>query len=86
MKKHELPISTADYGLMLISAVRYALGRMTYIVSTACAMVKASRELLDDKTVYVMIQDIERHVKDDLLFGRDPYGMECDRKDWTDLL
>ena len=68
-----------DYEHMIISAERYALGRMTYIVSL---------------TVDYILKDIEGNklsnaclniIKKDIKEARD-YGMECDKKQWIKLL
>ena len=68
-----------DYEHIIISAVRYALGRMTYIV---------------DLTVAYVLKDIEENklsrnclsvIKKDIESEKD-LGMECDKKDWKRLL
>ena len=68
-----------DYEHMIISAVRYALGRMTYIVGL---------------TVDYVLKDIEENklsrnclsvIKKDIESEKD-LGMECDKKDWCRLL
>lgn len=69
----------SDYEHIVISAVRYALGRMTYIV---------------ELTVNYVLKDIEdnklsKHcltvIKNDIKSTKD-YGMECDKKQWFKLL
>jgi len=58
-----------------ISALRYALGRRSYIVSdTIDTLMKVE---LSDQTVGVMIRDIEEC---------EDYGMETDKQDWLRLL
>ena len=68
-----------DYENIIISAVRYALGRMTYIVNL---------------TVDYVLKDIEENklsknclsvIHDDIATQR-YLGMECDKKDWQRLL
>ena len=68
-----------DYEHMIISAVRYALGRMTYIVKLTVdyALKDIENNKLSKKCLVVMKQDIEDE-KD--------LGMECDKKDWQRLL
>lgn len=58
-----------------ICALRYALGRMTYITSTVSDYIQ--KQDLSDRCKAVMIQDIEE-CKD--------YGMECDKESWIKLL
>lgn len=68
-----------DYEQIIISAERYALGRMTYIV---------------EKTVNYIIQEIEDDklsgeclsiIRDDIKSAED-YGMKCDSENWFKLL
>lgn len=67
-----------NLGLMLNSAVRYALGRRTYIVSATCRYVTPLISKLSDRTILVMHRDIVEQEK----LG---YGDDCDRKDWMRL-
>ena len=69
----------SDYEQMIISAERYALGRMTYIVEiTVNYILKDIEEnKLSDECLDVIAEDI-RHTKN--------LGMECDKKDWLKLL
>ncbi len=64
---------------MLVSAVRYALGRMTYIVGLTVDYIMPMIQNLDLKYINIMIDDIDRQRE----YG---YGMEMDRKDWVRLL
>ena len=68
-----------EYEHMIISAVRYALGRMTYIVGM---------------TVDYVLEDIKQNklsihclnvIREDIEFEKN-LGMECDKKDWKRLL
>lgn len=68
-----------DLSAMLVSAVRYALGRRTYIVDWTCEFIKNNIHLLIDKDKQVMIRDIEQQKEHG-------YGDECDRNDWMMLL
>ena len=70
---------TKDISMILVSAERYALGRMTYIV---------------ELTVNYILQEIEQNklsdscldvISNDIKEARD-YGMECDKKQWLKLL
>lgn len=69
----------SDYENMIISAVRYALGRMTYIVNLTVNYVLKDIEenKLSKYCLRIMKKDIEseKHL-----------GMECDKKDWKRLL
>lgn len=68
-----------DYEQIVISAERYALGRMTYIVSI---------------TVDYILQEIEDNklsdgclsiIRDDIKTAKN-LGMDCDKKEWLKLL
>ena len=68
-----------DYEHIVISAVRYALGRMTYIVELTANYVleEIENDQLSDRCLDVIRRDI-KEAKD--------YGMECDRVQWLKLL
>lgn len=67
----------SDYEHMLISALRYALGRRTYIVELTCRYIERQIPRLSDRCKDLMIKDIE---------SQKNYGDECDKKDWMRLL
>lgn len=68
----------SDYENIVISAVRYALGRCTYIVNLTVNYVIKDIEnnKLSNKCLCVILSDIQ-HTKN--------LGMDCDIKDWTML-
>lgn len=66
-----------DYEYMLISALRYALGRRTYIVGMTAEYIENELPKLSDQCKAIMIEDIER---------QEQLGNECDREDWMQLL
>lgn len=65
---------------ILASAVRYALGRMTYIVGLTVDYIMPMIPDLETKYINIMIDDITYQGE---YYG---YGMEMDRKDWMRLL
>lgn len=67
--------------LMLACAVRYALGRATYIVSDVAVEVRRCWPLLDARDRGVIRRDIA-----EALSGRGPLGMQMDHDVWADLL
>ena len=71
----------AEFGLILNCAVRYAIGRMTYIPSSVIQYILPLIDKLDSKTLDVFIQDIERYKKD-VDRGIGAWGMDSDKKDW----
>ena len=60
-----------DFGCIINSAVRYSLGRSTYMPSTTVRFVLRNLMVLDTRTIVVMIRDIERELVDDNLPYRD---------------
>lgn len=66
-----------DISMMLLSAERYALGRITYIVQWTCEFIKNNLHLVTNKDKQVMIRDIENSIS---------YGDECDKECWMQLL
>lgn len=66
-----------DYEHMLISALRYALGRRTYIVETTVNYILSELPKLSDSCKQVMIDDIENAYS---------LGDDCDIQDWMRLL
>jgi hypothetical protein len=69
----------SDYEQIVISAERYALGRMTYIVELTVKYIlnEIENNKLSDRCLDVVAEDI-RSTKD--------LGMECDKKQWLKLL
>lgn len=69
----------SDYEHIVISAVRYALGRMTYIVELTVNYVlkEIEEDRLSDQCLYIIRKDIK---------STKNYGMDCDEKQWFKLL
>ena len=77
---------------MIISAERYALGRMTYIVSDTVDFILPLVPHLDTSTLSVLEADFrrmeaenKRHDDDFAGMGFDAWGMDYDKKRWFDL-
>ena len=68
-----------DYEHIVISAVRYALGRMTYIVELTVSYIlrEIEDDKLSDRCLNVIVGDI-RSAKS--------LGMDCDKAQWLKLL
>ena len=80
-EKHKLKINGTieDVSAMIVSAVRYAIGRRTYIVSWTCDFVEKNLNLITDKDKRVIIKDLKSIAE----YG---YGDDCDKADWLRLL
>lgn len=72
-----MPIT--DHEHILISALRYALGRRTYIVSITTKYIEREIPTLSEQCKAIMIEDIEHP----FMCG---YGDACDKKEWMKLL
>lgn len=73
--------------LMVVAAVRYCLGRQTYIVGVCCNWLIDIWPLLSEKDRHVIQRDIEAEFeRDDAARERgEQYralGADCDRADW----
>lgn len=68
-----------EYEHILISAVRYALGRRTYIVGLTVNYVIAEIPHLSDTCKEIMLEDIKEQ-------RQQGYGDACDERDWMRLL
>lgn len=68
-----------NYEQIIISAERYALGRMTYIVEITVNYIleEIENDKLSDTCLSIIAEDI-RQAKD--------LGMECDKQQWIKLL
>ena len=70
---------------ILICAVRYALGRMSYIVGEVANYVFYKCKTLSKECIDIIIRDIEEELQRYHNSGQ-MLGMECDEKLWTRLL
>lgn len=69
----------SDYEHIVISAERYALGRMTYIVEQTVNYIlqEIEEDKLSDQCLNIIRQDIK---------STKNYGMDCDKRQWLKLL
>lgn len=69
-----------DYEHIVISAVRYALGRMTYIVGITVNYIleQIEEDKLSDECLRIIKKDIEEEIKTGEMFN-------SDRVQWTKL-
>lgn len=58
------PISDPDFRLILLSAMRYAMGRKTYMPSVIADYIKRHLPHLDDKFLTLAADDIRQHLED----------------------
>ncbi len=65
------------FALVVGSALRYGLGRKTYITGVISEFIINNIELIPDDQKAVMIRDIKQ---------QEYYGDDCDEKNWMKLL
>ena len=64
---------------ILIYAMRYAMGRMTFAPTTVIENIKHNIDLFNDDSIKLLIRDIKE-------FGKmASFGMECDAREWIDF-
>ena len=61
-------------------AVRYALGRMTYVSYSVPAAITANMEFVSTRALHNIVRDI-----DEYKIGYGHIGMECDEESWMKL-
>ena len=74
----------SDEELMLISAVRYALGRQSYIVGVTANFVQTVKPRLSQECINIIIRDIQEEIEFYHRRGT-TCGMECDERTWVRL-
>lgn len=52
-----------DFKDIIISALRYAIPRHTYIVDSTCSWIEANPHLLDQRMIGIMMQDVKAQLK-----------------------
>ena len=52
-----------DFKDIIISALRYALPRHTYIVDSTCSWIEANPHLLDQRLITLMMCDVKAQLK-----------------------
>ena len=62
-----------DFGCIINSAFRYAIGRRTYMPSVVMEFVRKHLNILDAKTISVMIEDIEKEAEIETLDRREDW-------------
>ena len=76
---------------MAVCAVRYCLGRRTYVVAECCNWLRANWAQFSERGRIAIRQEIERAIKDDDaararkndLSVYHPLGMDMDRAEWV---
>lgn len=67
------PLASEGFGCIVNSAVRYSLGRDTYMPDVAVQFILDHMNLLDLRTVTVMYRDIQKALEDENLPHRETW-------------
>lgn len=78
-QKPKILLESPTFGMMMCSAVRYALGRKTYITGTTCDFITPLVPYLDISALQNINKDITEHAEMNHL------GMDIDREHWLNL-
>lgn len=93
--KMNKPITiTADHShlhIIVISAFRYALGRMSYVPSMVCEFITDQWSVLPNNTKQILIRELETEIKRNDEDSQDDrfislLGNPCDVNQWKDFL
>lgn len=77
-------ISREDFGTLCICAIRYCLGRKTYLPSNVQRIVQSNLKHLSDKDLQVICDDIKKHGGPN--HDATAYGNYEDYQDWNTFL
>lgn len=69
-----------DFSELAMCAVRYALGRSTYVSFSVPQAILNNIELMTTNSLKVIVRDIDEYKR-----MHDRIGMECDEKNWLDF-
>ena len=58
------PFNDPNMHLIVIGALRYSMGRMTYMPKVTCDFIKRHMTLWNENTLSILIRDIREHLTD----------------------
>jgi hypothetical protein len=81
----EVPVFRRDLGAMLISSVRYALGKMSYIAGPTCTWVMTYWPYLSEEDASTLLQELRHwvHIQDS---AKGDWARDRDLIEWRNLL
>ena len=82
MSKDNTVYISRDFELMMISAMRYAIGRQTYMPSVTIDYIRMLIHKLSANTLYVMERDIREEVERYERMGHELYM----KREWVGLM
>lgn len=82
---NSIKVNYSDFQDLIISQVRYSLGRMTMAPLTTSDIVKFHMKDLSENTIEIIRKDILSRIQDHDK-GIISIGWDCDYKTWSNLL
>ena len=81
----EVPVFRRELGAMLISSVRYALGKMAYIAGPTCTWVMTYWPYLSEEDALMLLGEVRHwvHVQDS---AKGDWARDLDLVEWRNLL
>lgn len=73
----DIHITNNELELLMLEAIKYGLGRKTYITSVISSFIIANVEVITNEAKEKMIFELE---------NAEDYGFECDKRSWMELL
>lgn len=70
MKTPQIDLADEDFGLIVLSAMRYCIGRRTYMPEVFTNFVNPLLPYLSDKTIFLL----ERDIREQAQYGENAYG------------
>ncbi len=82
-----MKVENKDMGVLLLSTVRYSMGRMTYMSSLAPELVFRYKEYLSKEQLQQIKEEVEKEIKCHEVMKKDNIqsdwlGMDCDVSYW----
>jgi len=79
---NKLAVAAVDLWVLLISTVRYSMGRRTYMTSLAWELVQTYNQALTDPQLEQVIDEIEKELAIEAGHSTGHMGMACDVESW----
>jgi hypothetical protein len=90
MKHKTVPVDN-DFEFMILTSLRYAIGRRTYACSLVANYIKSIWDKLSLNCKILLKENLEREVDDADrglkagIYKEDPLGDKCNRETWKNL-
>jgi len=88
MKDKVVQINSRDFATLGICAIRYSLGRRTYMPGLVCEIIKSHINDIVDTDLDIMLRDINEYsgMFNQMSNDDEMYGDPCDFETWKDMV